>query len=195
RIIEQIEGFRGEKVYDTSKEKINALKKKLAGQDIESYRNTNYEMIAQELKNEEIKENELDIEVQKNLEKLKKGGIQQAEIDTIKDEVSNNIKLKNAERKLEKLLEDYQNNPSAEKKKKIIAFTNNSNSFYQKVYGDKKDRVDNLLKKSDSPQKKNASESNFPVKIKYIVGGMAIVAAIFVLVEVYKKKNPRSRRD
>jgi hypothetical protein len=129
------------------------------------------------------------------LEKLKRGGIQQAEIDTIKDETSNNIKLKSAERKLEKLLEDYQNNPSAEKKKEIVAFTNNSNSFYQKVYGDKKDRVDNLLKKSGSPQKKNASESSFPVKVKYIVGGMTIVAAIFILVEVYKKKNPHSRRD
>nr|CAG8551351.1 15249_t:CDS:2 [Entrophospora candida] len=196
RIIEQIEKFRGEKTYDALKGKISSLKKKLAEQDIESYCNTSYKMIEQELKDEAIKENELDAEVKKKFQKLKNGGIQQAEIDKIKDEVSNNIKLKSAQRKLKKLLEDYQNSPSEKKKKEIISFIKDSNSFYQEVYRAEKEKVDKLLKGSGSPQKKeqHSSESNFPVEAKYIIGGMIIIAIIFVLAEVIiKKKKSRSR--
>nr|CAG8439327.1 2927_t:CDS:2 [Entrophospora candida] len=194
-IIEQIERFRGEKVYNDLKERGDALKKKLAEQDIESYLATLNKMTEQELKDEEIKENELDEETQIKLRKLKNRGIQQAEADEIKDEVSNDIKLKGAKRKLEKLLEDFQSNPSDEKKKEIIAFIKNSNSFYQEAYKAEKSKIDNLFKKSNSPQKKNTSESSFPTSVKYVVGGMVAVAVIFVLAEVIKKRGLRSRRD
>jgi len=202
KIIEQIERFRGEKTYESLKEKISALKKKLADQDSEGYCNINHEMIKQELKDEKVKENELEVEVQKKLEKLKKGGIEQGEVEAIKDEVSDSIKLKSAEKKLEKLLKDCPNvAPQKQKEilKQIIAFINNSNSFYQKVYEKRKSEVDNLLKKtSDSSQKSSTASKNnsdVPIEVKIIIGGVVSVVIVFLLMRVIKKRKKISSKS
>ncbi|CAI2162044.1 2946_t:CDS:2 [Funneliformis geosporum] len=192
----QRENYRGEKSYTSLKAEINALRKKFAEKDIDGYRNAIKEMITQELEKEAIKENELDAEIQKKLEKLRKEKMEQTEIDTIKDEVSNNTKLKSAEKILKKLLEDYKNNPSSQKKQEIINFVKSNNSFYQMAYQSEKGNVDNLLKNGGSPsQKNNSSKDEFPINPKYIIGGMTIIGLIFVLVEIFKKRKPRSHRN
>src|SRR6202000_3487203 len=104
-------------------------RKKLADQDSEGYEKTSDEMIKKELRGEKVAENELDLKTQQNLSKLRQGGLQPKEVDIIKDEVSNNIKLKSAEKKLAELIEDYKQNPSSERKAEILAFISSSNSF------------------------------------------------------------------
>lgn len=193
KIIERIEEFRGEKIYDSLKQEISNLKKKLADQDIEGYRIINCEMVEKELEKEGIKAGDLDAEAQKKLEKLKKGGVEQEEIESIKDEVSNDAKLKGAEKKLEKLLKDYQNGSSEKKKevlKKIISFINNSNFFYQQVYQKNKHKIDNLLKRTKN-LKQNAPQSNsdFPTEVKVVGGGIVLVVLVFFLVKVCKKRK------
>ncbi|MCE8162941.1 MAG: hypothetical protein I3273_00735 [Candidatus Moeniiplasma glomeromycotorum] len=188
KIIGQIERLRGEKIYESLKPKISILKKKLASRNFKEYCSMNLEMIGKELKEEKIEESELETETQKKLEKLRKGEINQAETEAIKNKVSDEIKLKGIEKKLKKLLKDYQSASRQKKKellKQIIAFINSDNFFYQKVYQQRKSEIDSLLKNSDSSPLVSTS-SNYS---QILVSGAATVGIVFILIKFFKNRK------
>jgi DNA repair exonuclease SbcCD ATPase subunit len=194
-IIAKIEKFRGEEKYDSLKDKINKLKKKLANQNSSEYCKINREMIENELKEDLIKEEELDNEIKKELEKLRIGIINQIEIDEIKNKISDNIKLKKAEKELDSLLNSYRVSLSSREKKNLLkklnSFTKKKNYFSQQACQKKKNEIEekkNQLKSNSFSQQSSLANDNFPLAAKSMIGVYLLTAAIIVL-----KKIPKIR--
>jgi hypothetical protein len=179
-----------------SKNEKQSEAKKISDQNIEDYRETNCKLIEKELKKEKVTENELDNEIQSKLAKLRTEKLNQEEIDEIKKNISDNIKLKKAEKELNDLLESNKQKLSLKEKKillrKINFFTKNNSPFYQQVYGRRKEEVERLIKileNDNHVQKLSSSNDNFSLAAKSMIGGYLLLTIVIIFKKIPKLKS------
>ncbi|WNE40432.1 MAG: hypothetical protein GBAus27B_000499 [Mycoplasmataceae bacterium] len=179
-----------------SKNEKQSEAKKISEQNIEDYRKTNCKLIEKKLKKEKITESELDVEIQNKLAKLRTETLNQTEIDEIKKNVSDNIKLKKAEKELNDLLESCQKKLSLKEKKtllrKINFFAKKNNPFYQQVYQKRKEEIEKLIKKLESDnhtQQISSPNDSFSLAAKSMIGGYLLLTIVIVLKKMPKLRN------
>jgi len=163
-LIGKIEGFRGQFTYFSLKDRIKGLKTKLANNDLQNYQEINIKMIEEELLKCGVKSEEVGQEVQKSFDKLKQyKNLSAEEIDNSKELISVSIRTKSAEKRLDKLIEQFDNSHDKmikeRTKKKILHFVSDKNIFNQKAVAMRKEKLDVIL--GNYTQESNPSP-NFP---------------------------------
>jgi hypothetical protein len=163
-LVGKIEGFRGHQIYLSLKDRIKNLKVKLANNNPRGYQETNVKMIEEELLKCGVKTEEIDQEAQKEFDKLNTAkNLSAEEVDNSKEIISVSVRTKSAEKRLDKLIEQFDSSHDKvvkEKvKKKILRFINDKNIFNQKVVEMRKEKLDVIL--GNYTQESNPSPS-FP---------------------------------
>jgi len=149
-LIGKIEGFRGSPDYLFLKDRIKNLKVKLANNDLQSYQETNVKMVEEELLRCGVGIEEVKQEAQKAFDKLNTvKSLSAEEIDNQKEIISISVRTKSAEKRLDGLIEQFDNShdkiAKQRAKKKILHFISDKNIFNQKVAEMRKEKLDVIL--------------------------------------------------
>ncbi|WNE41053.1 MAG: hypothetical protein mread185_000510 [Mycoplasmataceae bacterium] len=185
-IINEIENFYGEKIYNLHLNEIQEIKDKLFYQNSSSYSNDIYRIIIGKMKNKKVAESELSEKSNLELDKLKNQTTNdKIVVNQIQTSVIDEVNKIAVEKKLNNLLIKYQqvNEPTDKERirKEIESFVieSGSNHFMMNAYQKQKSLVDKILEKekNTSTQHNDRKEKQFPI----ITIGIIVVFFFFLL--------------
>lgn len=189
-LIGKIEGFRGSPDYLSLKDRIKNLKVKLANNDLQSYQETNVKMVEEELLKCGVKIGEVKQEAQKAFDKLNTvKSLSAEEIDNQKEIISISVKTKSAEKRLDRLIEKFDNShdkiAKKQVKRKILQFVSDKNIFSQKAVEMRKEKLDLILGNYTQEVKPSPS---FP---RTMVISVFLFIVFLIGIKIYWKRKRR----
>ena len=199
QFLKELEIWETEKGHNDNKEEIENLKKGQATEDTEQYSKEAQKRVEEKLKENQVKEGELNEENQQEWQKLKKGEITDpTQLVAVETKIKENIYQKEAEKKITYLTTQIQQVLKSPSSSQIISLKERLSEFISSgniYYSNHKEKAKSLLSRLENYSTLNNNQNNYlpePPNFSWkIVIPFLLVGLLIILVVLIKERSKK----